>query len=88
MCSEANFTKGQSHFHPTFRIPNSSLLHADALSQNDRIAVFKFSHSLTVGDEGADPPAPPLPYGQPDGKKTAFYGRLPPDKLNIYMKCR
>ena len=27
-------------------------------------------------------------YGQPDGKKTAFYGRLPLDKLNIYMKCR
>ena len=38
-CSETDFTQEKSHFHPTTRIPNSSLLFAAALSQNGRIAV-------------------------------------------------
>ena len=38
MCSETDFTKEKSHFHPTSRIPNSSLLMAAALSQNGQIA--------------------------------------------------
>ena len=39
MCSEIGFTQGKSHFHPTFRTPNSSLLFPAALSQNGQIAV-------------------------------------------------
>ena len=39
MCSETDFTQGKSHFRPTSRIPNPSLLFAAALSQNLRIAV-------------------------------------------------
>ena len=33
MCSETDFTQEKSHFHPTARIPNSSLLLAAALSK-------------------------------------------------------
>ena len=32
MCSETDLTQEKSHFHPTTRIPNSSLLFAAALS--------------------------------------------------------
>ena len=39
MCFETDFTQEKSHFHPTSRIPHSSLLFAAALSQNGRIAV-------------------------------------------------
>ena len=39
MCSETDITQEISHFHPTIRIPNSSLLFAAALSQNGRIKV-------------------------------------------------
>ena len=39
MCSETDFTKEKSHFYPTSRIHNSSLLFAAALSQNGQIAV-------------------------------------------------
>ena len=39
MCSETDLTQEQSYFHPTSRIPNSSLLFAAALSKNGRIAV-------------------------------------------------
>ena len=38
MCSETDFTQEKSHFHSTSSIPNSSLLFAAALSQNNRIA--------------------------------------------------
>ena len=39
MCSETDYTLEKNHFHPTYGIPNSSLLFDAALSQNHRIAV-------------------------------------------------
>ena len=47
MCSETDFTQDQSYFHPTFRIPNSSLVFAAALSQNVWKAV-KWSHGKCI----------------------------------------
>ena len=39
MCSETDFAQEKSDFHPTSRIPNSSLLFAAALSLNGWIAI-------------------------------------------------
>ena len=50
VCSETDFTQEKSNFHPTSRIPSSSLLFAAALSQNVPEITMKMSRDIIDQD--------------------------------------